>query len=379
MESHDGRAGDAEKHPLTRRTFITKGSIAAGGASLTLSALLAACGSSSSGSGTTAAKTGGGGGGSLGAGKSLAVVSAQKAGDHGPVDDLVAGMNRSGQAFGIKTRFIEATDPSSYTTTLTNLCEAKTSIVSVIFPDFVDSVKAVAPRFPDTKFIFLYADPYRPTIPNVHTVGYGTNQAAYLAGVLIARVTQKDTVGFITGLAIPELNSDYHAFVDGVHSVNPQLNVKGVAAGSWEDPAKGRLVATAMIGQGVDSILALAGGTSAGVMQAAQQQGAHLIYDTTPPTPGTPGEPSVMGTAVFHYGLSLYENVQKALQPGWTGGHTIEGVKENVAGLEISPHFLKIGDPAVVKRIKAAVPLLDRTRAGIASGQIVVAHNTASF
>jgi basic membrane protein A len=213
----------------------------------------------------------------------------------------------------------------------------------------------------------------------VRTVAYGTNQAAYLAGVLTARVTQKDTVGFITGLAIPNLNADFHAFEAGVHSINPDLNVKGVAAGTWDDPAKGRLVGSAMIGQGVDTILTLAGGTSAGVMQAAEQRGAFVIYDTTPPQPGTPGEKSVIGTAVFRYGLSLYDNVQQALQPGWRGGHAVEGVKENVAGLDLSQHFLQVGDPAVVKRIKDAQPTLDKARQAIASGQTTIVHDTSPF
>jgi basic membrane protein A len=374
MDRHQGRERDGEGNPLTRRTFITKGSVVAGGAGLSLSALLAACGSDDKATGSTS----GGGGGSA-SGKTLAVVSAQKAGDKGPVDDLVAGMHRCEQELGIKARFIEATDPSSFNTTLTNLCQAKTSIVAVIFPDFVESVKAVAPTFPDTKFVFLYADPYKPTIPNVRTVAYQTNQASYLAGVLAARVTQKDTVGFITGLAIPNLNADFHAYEAGAKSVNSSLKVKGVAAGSWDDPAKGRLVGTAMIGQGVDTILALAGGTSAGVMQAAAQRDAYVIYDTTPPTPGTPGETAVIGTAVFRYGLSLFDNVQQALASGWRGGHAVEGVKEDVAGLDLSQSFLDNGDAEVVRRIDGAKATLDTTRAAISSGDTVIAHNTSPF
>jgi basic membrane protein A and related proteins len=379
METYQHRDSDGEGPPLTRRKLIKKGSVAVGVAGLVLSALLAACGSSGGGGGGDATASASGGGGAIGAGKTLAVVSAQKAGDKGPVDDLVAGMKKSAADFGVKARFIEATDPSSFNTTLTDLCQAKTSMVAVIFPDFVESVKAVAPNCPDTRFIFLYSDPYRPTIPNVRTVAYGTNQASYLAGVLAAKVTQKNTVGFITGLAIPNLNADFHAFEAGAHSINPGLKVKGVAAGTWDDPAKGRLVANAMIGQGIDTILTLAGGTSAGVMQAAEQRGAHVIYDTTPPEPGTPGEKSVIGTAVFRYGLSLYNNVKEALQPSWRGGPAVEGVKENVAGLDISQHFLQIGDPAVVNRIKAAQPTLEKVRQAIASGQTKIPHDTSPF
>lgn len=339
-----------------------------------LAGALAACGSTGDEGQASAGPAG-----APGKGKSLVVVSAQKAGDKGPIDDVVNGMKRAQAQLGVKARFIEVTDPSNFEATLRNLGQLKTSIVVAIFPDWAKSIKEVAPKYPDTKFIFLYADPYTPTIPNVRTVAYGTNQASYLAGVLAAKVTDSKKVGFITGLAIPNLNADFHAFEEGVRSVDAGLDIKAAAAGSWEDPAKGRLVAAAMLGKGIDTILSLAGGTSLGVIQAAADRNGHVIYDTTPPPAGTPGANSVIGTAVFRYGKSLFNNVQAALQSGWHGGHAVEGVKEDVAGLDLSQPFLQSGQADAVSRVKAAERALTESREEIASGKLVIKHDTSPF
>ena len=363
-----------EASEVTRRSFIGKGGVLMGGA-FGLSALLAACGGDE-GATTTAAA---GGGGKLGAGKSLALVSAEKAGDQGPVDDLVTWLKRCDQDFGIKTRFIEATDPSSYESTLRGLCQAKTAIIAMVFPNFVDSVKAVAPEYPDTKFVFLYADPYKPTLANVRTIAYGTSEAAYLGGVLAASVTSKKQVGYITGVAIPNVNSDFHAFEAGVKSVNPAIGVKGAAVGSFTDPVKARQVAAALYGSGIDVALTSAGGASLGVMKAAAEHNGLLIYDTIAPVPGTPGDDHVIGTTVFKYGQSLHGQVKQALSAGWRAGAIEEGVKEKVADLELSEAYLSKGDPAVVERIQSAVKVVDKDRDAIASGALVIKHDTSAF
>ena len=53
-----------------------------------------------------------------------------------------------------------------------------------------DPIKAVAPGYPNTKFIQLYADPFTPPIPNVRTVEYQAHYGMFLAGLFGARITQ---------------------------------------------------------------------------------------------------------------------------------------------------------------------------------------------
>ena len=78
----------------------------------------------------------------------VALVTPEKAGDGGPTDQMLVGLAKSQKQFGLKTRHIEATDPSTYESTLTNLGTAKTDVVIVAFTQFADAIKAVAPQVP---------------------------------------------------------------------------------------------------------------------------------------------------------------------------------------------------------------------------------------
>jgi basic membrane protein A and related proteins len=288
---------------------------------------------------------------------------------------MIAGMRRSGADFGLRTRFIEALDPSSYANTLSSLGANGTTLVAIVFPDFEAAVKSVAPRFPNTKFLFLYADPYKPKIANVRTVFFDIPPATYLAGVLAAHVTKTKKVAMLNGMADPTVSAQYHGYVAGVKSVDPTIQVKGPLVGSYEDPTKGAEVARALFNDGADVLLTNASGSNTGVPKLAHELGRHVIYDTTLPAGNAE---TIMGVAFQHYGLALYDQVRSALKdPRWAGGPTSVGLKEGIMGVQLSPAFLQQGAPEVVARVKAAAPILARVREQIISGAVKVPNDTS--
>jgi basic membrane protein A len=98
------------------------------------------------------------------AGKLVALVHTQAAGDNGPIDDMIAHLKALGKADHFPIRAIYASDPSTYQSILSTLAGAGAGIIVTTFDEMADPIKAVAPGYPHTKFIQLYADPFTPPI-----------------------------------------------------------------------------------------------------------------------------------------------------------------------------------------------------------------------
>ena len=87
----------------------------------------------------------------------VALVHTQAAGDSGPIDSMMGRLQQLSEAEGFETRAIYAQDPATYETVLRILGDAGASIVLGTFPVISEAFKAVAPLYPDTKWIQLFA------------------------------------------------------------------------------------------------------------------------------------------------------------------------------------------------------------------------------
>ncbi|MBT9244131.1 BMP family ABC transporter substrate-binding protein [Gemmobacter fulvus] len=137
-----------------------------------------------------------------------------------------------------------------------------------------DPIAAVAPDFPDTKFVTI--DGYVEA-PNVLTIGFTEHEGSYLVGMMAGLASKTNTVGFIGGMDVPLIRKFGCGYAQGVKAVKPDatviLNMTGTTPAAWNDPTKGAEIAKAQKSQGADVIFAAAGGTGMGVLQAAADEG----------------------------------------------------------------------------------------------------------
>lgn len=310
------------------------------------------------------------------AGKSLALVSTQKAGDNGPIDDMIHnGLQKAGRDFHLTTRFIEANDPSAYESTLRSLAQAGTNIVATTFLEMAAPIKAVAPSFPKTRFIQIYADPFTPPIKNVVTVSYDFYLGTFLSGILAARGSRTKKLGYIGGTNIPGLLADYHSYTFGARRLRKGVIPKEAFAGSFQDPAKGHEIAAAMYAGGVDFIQTDAAATDLGIIKAAKEKGGFVIGDVGKANWPT-AQRNMVGTVILLFGRSLYNQVKAVLNPNFTGHHMKSGLVDGIVGIAVSPYFLQSGPPDVVKNVRAAMPLVNRARQQVINGSVHVPEIT---
>ncbi|KRB36637.1 BMP family ABC transporter substrate-binding protein [Microbacterium sp. Root180] len=306
----------------------------------------------------------------------VALVTPEKAGDGGPTDQMLAGLAQAEEEYGIETRHIEATDPSTFESTISNLCQAGTDVAFIAFTQFTDAIKAVAPNCTKTKIVHLYADPYEPELENVRSVSYDTNGPAYLAGVLAAASTKTGKVGFVGGEALPQVNADYHAFAAGVEATDPDVEITGLVVGSWTDQVKGQQVGQSLFGRGIDYVLAYGGGASLGVVKAAQDAGSIVVYD------GQVTEQIsdvVSSTATQQFGTSIFNEVGEIVAGTWKPGHVVAGLADGGVVLAPNDLFITSGSEEAVAAFENALPEIEDVKQQIIDGEVEIPFNTDGF
>ncbi len=170
---------------------------------------------------------------------------------------------------------LEMTSEAQREQALRRLAEAGSNPIVMTGFAFGDVLAQVAPDFPDTKFAIIDVDWL--DFPNVTQVAFAEQEGSYLVGMMAGLASKTDTVGFIGGMDIPLIRRFGCGYAQGVKAVKPDakivLNMTGTTPAAWNDPVKGGELAKAQKSQGADVIFAAAGGTGAGVLQAAADEG----------------------------------------------------------------------------------------------------------
>jgi basic membrane protein A len=289
---------------------------------------------------------------------------------------MIAALKKLAEERELTQRAVYASDPATYESILRSLGEAKAAVVLTTFNEMAEPIKAVAPAFPDTKYIQLFGDPMEPPIPNVVTVSYDYYLGCYLSGMFAARFSATGKLGYIGGISIPPLNADYNAMKAGAQSVNPDVTVTSAFAGSFQDPAKGHEIATQMYQSGIDYIQTDSAATDTGIIQAANE-GKDKFVSALDPMQYKLGPKTVMAIVQLDFGESLRVEAVRALGPDWQGGsHTHTDLSTNVIDFKLSDVFLNEADPAHVEKAKSIWPDIEKARQSIIDGSLKVPFNT---
>lgn len=306
----------------------------------------------------------------------VALVHTQAAGDAGPVDSMIARLNQLAKEHGFTPRAVYAQDPATYETIFRTLGDAGAEIIVSTFNEVAEPFKAVAPAYPNTKWIQLFADPFEPPMPNVVTVSYDYYLGCYLSGIFAAHLSKTGKLGFIGGVSIPPINADYNAFKAGAQSVRPDISATVAFAGSFQDPAKGREIATQMYAGGIDFIQTDAAATDFGIIAAANEAEGRLV-SVLDPAQFPQGPKSVISIVGLDFGTSLYNEVTKALGGKFAGGtHEPTGLGTGVIDFIRSPLFAEQGPADILAKAKEADIAVAAARAAILDGSLKVPFNT---
>ena len=230
---------------------------------------------------------------------------------------------------------------------------------------FATPVEAVAPDYPDTKFVNI--DGWMPEVPaNVQMIGFQEHQGSYLVGMLAAMASKSGTVGFIGGMDIPLIRHFGCGFAQGVKAVNPDAtviaNMTGTTPSAWNDPVKGSELTKAQISQGADVVFAAAGGTGVGVLQTAADEGILSIGVDSNQNHLHAGK--VLTSMLKRVDVAVYDSMTAGADLE-TGGFTTLGLAEDGVGYAMDENNASL----VTAEMQV---LVDDAKAKIISGELEV-------
>ncbi|MFN0123874.1 MAG: BMP family protein [Blastocatellia bacterium] len=139
-------------------------------------------------------------------------------------------------------------------------------------------IDQVAADYPNTKFAIVDFVVNR---PNVAGLVFREHEGSFLVGMIAAMKTKTNTLGFVGGMDIPLIHKFLVGYTEGAKYVNPNIrvipNFVGITDGAWNNPGKGRELATSQFEQGADIVFQAAGNSGLGVFDAAEARGKFAI------------------------------------------------------------------------------------------------------
>jgi basic membrane protein A len=149
-------------------------------------------------------------------------------------------------------------------------------IIAVGFA-YAGPLKKVATANPNVKFGIVDDSSFQ--LPNVANLVFAEHEGSYLVGAAAALKSTAKHVGFVGGVEVPLIHKFQAGFEAGVKAVDPsvKIDVKYLTQPpdftGFNDPAKGKVAAEGMYDAGADVVYQAAGGSGAGVFEAAKAVG----------------------------------------------------------------------------------------------------------
>ncbi|GAA1694470.1 BMP family ABC transporter substrate-binding protein [Mycolicibacterium murale] len=187
--------------------------------------------------------------------------------DGGYDEALYNGLVAAKESHGIEIQVAEnKTSLADQTAAVSTLAQNNDLVVVVSF--IGDAAKQIAQQYPNVQF-FVVDGELDPAIPNLHSFRINQGEAAYVAGVVSADLTESNIVGFVGASEIPATIGSSEGFRLGIHSVAPDVDVLETYTGSFVDTTAAREAVTAQISQGADVIYTFLDSATDGAISAA--------------------------------------------------------------------------------------------------------------
>lgn len=288
-------------------------------------------------------------------------------GDLSFCDAAYAGAKKAQDQWGFKLTEVTPSQSTDTELTLRRLAKLKYDLIIGVGFLFQEPMKRVASEFPDVKFALIDAVIEQ---PNVASLTYRAHEGTFLAGVIAALKTETKQVGFIGGMKVPLVEAFEIGFGAGIKATNPDIKFTadyvGVTPQAFNDPAKAKELALAQYNnKGIDIILAAAGASGLGVLEAAKTTKKSIIWVDSNGNNLAPG--LVLTSVIKGVEISIYETIKSVQEGKFSGGLKDYGLKEGGVEYIVDDVNRQLLPDEILKQVEAF-------KAKIISGDIVVPH-----
>ncbi|MEH6996206.1 BMP family protein [Neobacillus drentensis] len=268
--------------------------------------------------------------------KKIALVLPEKIGVNPFFQQMDEGAKQAAEEFGVELKTIESTDHSAIEENIrVAVAEGYDLIITSSF-ESEDALKKVATENPDRQFAIIdtVVD-----LPNVQSVNFREQEAAFLLGAAAGLSTKTDKVGMVVAMDIPLMKKWTVAFEQGLKETNPAAEFIVNYAGSFSDPAKAKELALLQASKGADFVAGAAAVGDLGVFEAAKEQGFFTSGQDVDRTEVDPEH--VVLSQLKGTDAAAYETVKAFANGNFKSGIVEYGLKEKGVGLTYVTHESK--------------------------------------
>ena len=222
-----------------------------------------------------------------------------------------------------------------------------------------DSLKEIAPEFPDTSFAWgTSVNTWN--LPNVFAYEADSQEGGYVNGVLTATLTNSKVIGVVGPIETGDAKLYVDGFKAGVAATDPDIQVKVTYIGSFSDVVLASEAATKFISDGADIMT----GTSQMVVGATNiARDNDVLWFGTQSNQSTLSPEIVVASQVYHWEVVLKEMIAQ-IQSGTLGGQSFTiNLANGGEVIEYNPEYAfhakakALGDATVQDIIDGAITI----------------------
>lgn len=267
-----------------------------------------------------------------------------------------SGLDEIKSRLGAETAYVEKVGQADQVEALSDFARRGFNLVYAHGGQFDASIKQVAPQFPNTFFVGVNG---AATGSNHASLLIDNLQASYLCGIIGATMSQSGKMAYIAGQEFQATQEELRGFILGARSVKPTIQISSTFTGDWNDAAKAKEAAEAIISAGSDVIYQWLDNASPTVLQSCADKGIYAFGNTADQLEVAPK--AVLTSAVKRIDLAIAKLAELASKGELKGQVYALGLEE--------ADILYLGkfNDAVPKNLQDQV---NKTEAAILSKQI---------
>jgi len=264
------------------------------------------------------------------------------------------GLQKAAKDLGVQTKVDESHSNSDYVPNMSSLAQQGYDLVIGVGFLMHDSIRSVAKKFPNTKFMII-DDAWSKGDPmNLEGTVFHEEQAGYLVGYLSGLLEQgSKTISSVGGQKIPPVDHYIAGYQAGAKAANPQIKTLNGYSQDFVAQDKCKNLALQQIGQGSQVVFQVAGGCGLGALDAAKAKGVWGI--------GVDADQAYLGSyiltsAVKRVDNDVYTTVKQLADGTLKTGRTFEFDVSN-GGIDIGKISSKVpqSDVQKVQAIKTKI------------------------
>lgn len=258
--------------------------------------------------------------------------------DTGGIDDKSfnelawSGMERAQEDFGVEIKYLESQQQSDYEVNINALIEEGCDLIIPVGFLLADATAVAAEANPDQYFAII--DNGNMDLANVRGNGTQIEEGTFLAGYLSAGMSETGKVGTYVGILFPATQAFMDGYAMGVAYYNEVKGTDvevlgwdmeaqtGLEAGNFESLDDGRAFAEALMDDGADIIMPVAGPVGLGslAVMAERDSGMLIGVDSDWAVANPDQADYILASALKKIDVFVYDSIEKVLDGTFAGG-----------------------------------------------------------